>query len=244
MTKLPVFSTIISIIKNTFKEIYQSFSYSALVSMVYGTLSFPILLLTFATFSMIADGSKRDIAASELLSIFMWALLLGSIWNTLVVAPITTAFYSLYQVKKESYPGIKTFFSLLWKYYRPSLAVNGLFSLIFILLFMNVMIALLQRSTLMIIIGMISFYLLLFVCLMSFYYAPLIYLNNGVKKTIKKAFLLVLDNTGMTISLMLLLGILYGVTMILPVFWFVIYGAIVVYVTDQGFNAIYNRYDG
>ncbi len=244
MNKLPVFPTIGMIIKNVFKEIYQSFSYSALTSMVYGTVSFPILLIVFATFSMIADGSKKNINASEMFSIFIWALMLGAIWNTFVVAPITTAFYSLYQNKKESYPGFKTFFSMLWKYYRPSITINGLFSLAFILLFMNVMIALLQRSTLLIVTGMVSFYLLIFIGLMSFYFAPLIYLNNGIKKTIKKAFLLVLDNTGMTIVLMLILGILYGLTMIFPVFWFLIFGAILTYVTDLGFNKIYDRYDG
>lgn len=244
MTKLKVLPTIGMVIKNTFKEIYQSFSYSVLISIIYGTINIPILLLIVACFSMMAGGSGKSVTANESFSILIWTMILGFIWNTFVVAPVVTAFYSLYQVKKESYPGIKTFFSLFGKYYRPAIAVNGLFSLIFILLSMNVLIGLFGRSTLLFVTGMLSFYLQVFIGLMSFYFAPLIYLNNGIKKTIKKAFLLVLDNTLLTIALMIVLGVLFGVTILFPVFWFLCYGAILVYVTDLGFNAIYNRYDG
>lgn len=244
MIKLSVFPTIGKITKNTFKEIYQSFSYSALTSIVSATFYIPVLLIMFGTFSIITESAKKGITANELVSIFIWGLILSSIWNVLVAAPVTTAFYSFYQNKKESYPGFKTFFNLLWKHYRPTFIVNGLFSITFVMLFINVMLALVERSVLMTVIGIFSFYLLLFVSLMSFYFAPLIYLNNGIKKTIKKAFLLVMDNTGITIGLMLLLGILFILTLLLPVLWFLIYGAILVYVTDFGFNAIYERYDG
>ena len=243
MTKIKVFPTIGMVLKNTFKEIYQSFSYSVLTGIIYGTISIPTLLIIVASISMVASGSEKNITANELFSVFIWAMILGAIWNTFVVAPATTAFYSFYQVKKETYPGIKTFFSLFRKYYRPSIVVNGLFSLTFILLFTNVMIGIIERSTLLFVTGMLSFYLQVFISLMSFYFAPLIYLNNGIKKTIKKAFLLVLDNTLLTIVLMLVLGVLFGVTMLFPVFWFLIYGAILVYVTDLGFNAIYDRYE-
>jgi uncharacterized membrane protein YesL len=78
---------------------------------------------------------------------------------------------------------------------------------------------------------------------MSFYFAPLIYLNNGIKKTIKKAFLLVFDNTLLTIVLMMILGIFCGLLLIFLPVWFLFYGAILVYVTDLGFNAIYDRYE-
>ncbi len=244
MAKLKVFPTTGMVIKNTFKEIYQSFSYSVLMSIIYGTVSIPTLLIIVASFSITAGGWENSITANELFSVFTWTMVLGAIWNTFVVAPVTTAFYSLYQVKKESYPGFKTFFSLLGKYYRPSIVVNGLFSLSFILLFMNVMIGIIERSTLLFVTGMLSFYLQVFISLMSFYFAPLIYLNNSIKKTIKKAFLLVLDNTLLTIALMLVLGLLFGVTILFPVFWFLVYGAILVYVTDLGFNMIYGRYEG
>lgn len=110
--KLKVFPTIGMVIKNTFKEIYQSFSYSVLIGIIYGIISIPTLLIIVASISMAADGSQNSITANELFSIFVWAMILGAIWNTFVVAPFTTAFYSLYQVKKESYPGIKTFFNL------------------------------------------------------------------------------------------------------------------------------------
>lgn len=244
MRKLKVFPTVGMVIKNTFKEIYQSFSYSVVTSVVYGTLSIPIFLIFVGFFSIIANSSKdNSMGVNEMFTLIMLSTILYAIWNTFVVAPVTTAFYSIYQVKKEDYPGVKTFFSLFGKYYRPSIAVNGLFSLAFILLFFNVMIGLLERTTLLFISGMLSFYLQIFIGLMSFYFAPLIYLNNGVKKTFKKAFLLVLDNTGLTIALMLILGILYVATMLLPVFWFLIYGSILVYVTDLGFNAIYDRYE-
>ena len=244
MRKLKIFPTLGMVIKSTFKEVYQSFSYSVVTSVVYGTLSIPIFLVIVGFFSIISYSSKdNSMGINELFTLIMLAIILYAVWNTFVVAPVTTAFYSIYQVKKESYPGVKAFFSLLGKYYRPSIAVNGLFSLAFILLSMNVMIGLLERTTLLFISGMLSFYLMIFIGLMSFYFAPLIYLDNGIKKTIKKAFLLVLDNTGLTIALMLILSILYVITMLLPIFWFLIYGSVLVYVTDLGFNAIYDRYE-
>jgi uncharacterized membrane protein YesL len=107
---------------------------------------------------------------------------------------------------------------------------------------MNVLIALMERSLFFFIIGMFSFYLLIFLILMSFFFAPLIHLNNGIKKTIKKAFLLVMDNTLMTICLMLVLGVLFGISIVFPIVWVLVYAAISVYITDKGFYAIYDRY--
>lgn len=243
MTKLKVFPTIGMVIKNTFKEIYQSFSYSVLISLVFSILSIPILAIIYNAFQQIVNSSTTGITPNELFSILIITLIFIAIWNVLVMAPLITAFYSLHQVKKEDYPGFKTFFGLLWKYYLPSITVNGLFSLAFILLFMNVMIGLIERSNLLFLSGMLSFYLQLFISLMSFYFAPLIYLNNGIKKTLKKAFLLAMDNTLLTIALMMLLVIFCGLFFMIAPIWFLIYGGFLVYVTDFGFNAIYNRYE-
>ncbi len=244
MTKLSVFPTLGMVIKKSFIEMYQSFTFSSLISIILAICNLPIFMIIFATFSFIAENVPKNIPVSDQFSMLIWGLILCGIWNTIVVAPITTAFYCLYQNKKEGYPGFKTFFSILIKHYRASFTVYGLFSLAFILLFMNVIIALMERTIFFFIIGMFSFYLLIFLILMSFYFVPLIHLNNSIKKTIKKAFLLVMDNTGMTICLMLLLGVLFGLSIVLPILWFLAYGAILIYITDLGFNEIYNRYDG
>lgn len=242
-TKLPVFPTLGSVIKNAFKEAYQSLIYSAITSIVLAICNIPIFWIVFATFSFMAENVTKNVPVNELFSMLMWGLILCGVWYTIIVAPVTTALYSLYQTKKEDYPGVKTFFNTLLKHYRTSFTVNGLFSLAFILLFMNVMLALMERNLFLFIIGMFSFYLLIFLILMSFFLAPLIYLNNGIKKTIKKAFLLVMDNTLMTIFLILLLGVLFVLSLIIPILWVLVYGALLVYVTDLGFYAIYNRYD-
>jgi uncharacterized membrane protein YesL len=189
-----------------------------------------------------ANSAQNDIPPNELFQILILGLILCGIWNTVVVAPITTSLYCLYQTKKEGYPNFKTYISLLLKHYRTSFTVNGLYSLALILLIMNVLIALMERSLFFFIIGMFSFYLLIFLILMSFFFAPLIHLNNGIKKTIKKAFLLVMDNTLMTICLMLVLGVLFGISIVFPIVWVLVYAAISVYITDKGFYAIYDRY--
>lgn len=242
MQKLSVLPTLERVIKNGFKEVYHYFAYSALNSIVMAICNIPIFMIIFATFNFMAGNVPKNVAVSEMFSMLIWGLILCAIWNTIVAAPVTTAFYSLYQYKKEDYPGFKTFFGLLLKNYRAAFTVNGLFSLLFTLLFMNVIIALMERTLFFFIIGMFSFYLLIFIILMSFFFAPLIHLNNGIKKTIKKAFLLVMDNTGMTVCLVLLLGILFVLSIVVPVFWFVMFGAILVYITDLGFYAIYDRY--
>lgn len=241
--KLAVFPTLGNVIKNASKEIYQSFVYSALTSVISAICIGPIFMIVFATFNFMANSAKNNIPPAEVFQILVFGLILCGIWNTIVNAPVATGLYCLYQTKKEDYPSFKTLFNLISKHYRASFTVNGLFSLTFILLFMNMIIAMMERSLLLFFVGMVSFYLLIFLILMSFHFAPLIHLNNGIKKTIKKAFLLVMDNTLMTILLMLSLGVFFVISIVFPIIWLLAYGAISVYVTDLGFYAIYNRYD-
>lgn len=243
MEKLAMIPTLQRIVKNAFKEVYQHFIYSALTSTVLAICNIPIFMIIFATSNFMAGNVSNSVAVGEMFSMLIWGLILCAIWNTIVAAPVSTAMYSLYQNKKEAYPGFKTFFSLLFKHYRAAFTVNGLFSFFFALLVMNVVIAMMERTLLFFIIGMFSFYLLIFIILMSFFFAPLIHLNNGIKKTIKKAFLLVMDNTVMSVCLILLLGILFVLSIIIPVFWFIVFGAFLVYITDLGFYAIYDRYE-
>lgn len=241
--KLAIFPTLGSVIKNAFKEAYQSFIYSALTSVISAICNVPIFMIVFATFSFMANSAKNNIPPSEVFQILVFGLILCGIWNTIVKAPVITGLYCLYQTKKEDYPGFRTLINLIIKHYRASFTVNGLFSLTFILLFMNIIIAMMEQSLFLFLVGMVSFYLLIFLILMSFYFAPLIHLNNGIKKTIKKAFLLVMDNTLMTILLMLLLGVLFVISIVFPIIWLLAYGAVSVYVIDLGFYAIYNRYE-
>lgn len=241
--KLSVFPTLGNVIRNAFKEAYQSFIHSALTSVISAICYVPIFMIVFATFTFMANSTKNNIPPTEIFQILIFGLILCGIWNTIIIAPVTTGLYCLYQSKKEGYPSFKTFLNLILKHYRASFTVNGLFSLAFILLFMNIIIAMMERTLFLFFVGMVSLYLLIFLLLMSFFFAPLIHLNNGIKKTIKKAFLLVMDNTSMTILLMLLLGVFFVISIVFPIIWFLFYGAILVYVTDQGFNAIYNRYD-
>ncbi|NLW47951.1 MAG: hypothetical protein GXY86_11525 [Firmicutes bacterium] len=242
-TKLPIFPTLANSIKNAFKETYQSFAFSTVTSVISAICSSPIFLIVYATFIFIGNSTKNNIPPSELFQTLIMGLILCGVWNTIVVAPITTAFYCLYQTKKEGYPSFKIFINLLLKHYRASFTVNGLYSLALILLFINILIAMMERTMFFFIIGMFSFYLLIFLVLMSFFFAPLIHLNNSIKKTLKKAFLLVMDNTLMTVLLILFLGVFFVIAIALPIIWFIVFGAILVYVTDLGFYAIYNRYD-
>ncbi|NLY75269.1 MAG: hypothetical protein GX075_08175 [Firmicutes bacterium] len=243
MARLAVFPTVGMVVKKTFKEIYQSFSYSVLTSMIAAVAYLPILFVFFGMFVYISESADQSMTINHLIQILLQSLFLSAIWNTLAAAPITTTLYSLYQERKEGYPGFKTFFILLWKHYRASFVVNGLSSLVVILLVLNILIAIKGQLWIFFLSGMVSFYFLIFLVLMSFFFAPLIHLGNGIKKTFKKAFLLVIDNTGPTMALMLLLGVFFVLTLIFAPIWILTYGAILIYVTDLGFYAIYDRYD-
>ncbi len=117
------------------------------------------------------------------------------------------------------------------------------FSIAVALLLMNIWIMLGAKSILLLVAGVISVYVLFALWLMQFYIAPLIYLGNSFKKVMRKSFLLTMDNFALTFSFSLILGILFIVSVIIPILAILLYGGLLIFIMDQGFEVIYNKYD-
>jgi uncharacterized membrane protein YesL len=125
-------------------------------------------------------------------------------------------------------------------------AIYGVFSLACSLLALNIILAFNFQNFLFLASGIVSLYVLLFILMMSFYFNPLIYLDNPFKKVIHKAFLLVMDNFLISFGFVLVFGIMVLLCIKFLVLIFiltVIYGPLLTYFTDLTFEAVYGRYD-
>ncbi len=239
-TKLPIFPTIGKSFKESFMELYSSLGFTMLVSFIWFISYLPVLLLV-GTF-LLRKVQKLPEPA-EIMSLIIAFVVLFGFWNTLVGGPLFSAAYGLYQGRKEDYPSFKMFFRIFRENYRRSAAVWGTFSVGLGLLLLNMVIALLGKQLLLFIAGAVSLYVVFFILLMSFYFNPLINLGNSFKKVIRKSFLLVLDNFGLSIWFLLILGGLLVLSIYVPFLFVLIYGAMVIYFTDKGFFAVYDKYD-
>ncbi len=238
--KLPIFPTIGKNFKESFLELYSSLGFTLLVSLVWFVCYLPILFFVGA---LLLRKMPQPFQPGEIMFFVMLFLFLFFIWNSLLAGPVFGAAYGLYQERKEDYASFKMYFRIFKKYYRISVGIWGTFSLVFSILFLNIVIALMGRQTLVMVAGAISVYMMFFILLMSFYFNPLIQLGNSWKKVIRKSFLLVLDNFGLSIWFMLVLTALLVLSIYIPFIFVMFYGAMLIYFTDKGFGAVYNKYD-
>lgn len=237
MTKLTLFPTFGRTVKKSLVELYTSMGFSFLLSALWFIGFLPILLMLGL---LIAAGETQR----ELFSFLIIDLLGISFWNGLVSGPLTTALYGLYQVRKTDYPSIKAFWLVLKKVYWRSAGLHWVFSLAATVLIFNIIMALSSfKNYTLLIPGVLSVYILFLVALAFYYFHPLLYLGNSFKKVVKKSFLLVLDNMGLSLFFALFFGIIFLISAVLVFPLFVLYGALVVYITDNGFEAIYQKYD-
>jgi uncharacterized membrane protein YesL len=240
MTKLPFLPTLGRTLKNSLVGFYGSLGYAMLMSIIWFIPYLPVVLIILG---VVFIPATSKIPAGEIFTMRIWAFFLVAFWNSFVSGPINTALYSLFQERKTDYPSIGMFFRLFKKFYWASVRVTLVFSIAVALLFMNIWIMLGTRNILLMVAGVISVYVLFAIWLMQFYIAPLIYLGNSFKKVIRKSFLLTMDNFALTFSFSLILGILLIVSIILPIFAILLYGGFLIFVMDQGFEVIYNKYD-
>lgn len=240
--KLPIFPTIGKGLGESFVEMYKSMGFSAIIDLFWFIGYMPIFFVSLVSLQAIHQPPKPgDILQSAF-------LLLGffCIWHSLVAGPLFTAVYALYQERKVEYPNFKMFRQLFGKYYWRSVSIHGVFSLGVSLLLLNIILALYFTNFLFLAAGIVSFYVLLFIIMMSFYFNPLIHLDNPLKKVLRKSFLLVLDNLLISFGFILVFGIIVAVCIKFVVLLFllmIIYGPLLVYFTDRSFTAVYGRYD-
>jgi uncharacterized membrane protein YesL len=239
-TKLPIFPIIGKSFKESFVELYGSLGFTLLVSLIWFGCYLPILFIVGA---FLLRKMPKPPQPGEIMFLVMVFLFLFCIWNSFGAGPIFSATYGLYQERKEDYASVKMYFRILKKYYWLSAGVWGIFSLAFSMLFLNIIIALMGRQVVVLVAGAISVYMLFFILLMSFYFNPLIQLGNSWKKVIRKSFLLVLDNFGLSFWFILVLTVLLVLSIYIPFIFVMLYGAMLIYFSDKGFGAVYNKYD-
>jgi uncharacterized membrane protein YesL len=240
--KLSFFSTIGKNLGASFVEMYKSMGFSLIIDLFWFIGYTPIFMVALISLQAIHQPPQPgDILQSALLFLFFFC-----IWHSLVASPLVTAVYALYQERKVEYPGIKMFWELYRKFYWRSVKIYGLFSLGVSLLLLNAILALYFTNFLFLVAGIASFYILLFIIMMSFYFNPLIHLGNSFKKVLRKSFLLVLDNLLISLGFVLVFGIILILCVKFVLFMFlllIIYGPLLIYFTDRCFEAVYGRYD-
>lgn len=240
--KLPFFPTIARNLGQSVVEMYKSIGFTLLIDLLWFIGYVPVFFVAMVSAQAIPQPPQpEDFLLSLLVFLFFFC-----IWHTLVAGPLMTTVYTLYQERKLEYPSVKMFGQLYRRFYWRSVRINGVFSLAFSLCFLNVILALNFPNPLFLAAGIVSFYCLLFMLMMSFYFNPLIYLDNSFKKVIRKSFLLVIDNFWISFGFIAVFGVILGVCLSSTVLMFlitIIYGPLLIYFTDRVFEAVYGRYD-
>jgi uncharacterized membrane protein YesL len=242
LRKLPFFPTFGNTLKKTFLELYNSMGLSALISITWFLGFVPIIFMTYGLWGGLANLQIIKTYGDRLLYFFIGSLAMA-LWNGLLIGPFTTAWYGLYQARKTDYPSFKIFSQMFKKFYWRSAGIHLLFNVVIIILFLNITFAVRNFSLIFVISGILSAYILFLIAVASFYFNPLIYLDNTLKKVIKKSFLLTLDNIGLTIWFGIFLGLMLviSISFVFPLLF--IYGALLIYTIDNGFEVIYQKYD-
>jgi uncharacterized membrane protein YesL len=242
MKKLPLFPTLGSTLKKSFMELYSSMGLSILISFTWFLGYLPILFMIYVLWGAL-NTTHGLVTFNDRFMFYIIGSLGIAFWNGLLTGPLTTAWYGLYQLRKTDYPSFKSFLQIFKRIYWRSASIHWTFSFVIIILLLNATIAVRNSNLLLIISGILSVYVLFLVILTSFYFHPLIHLDNTFKKVIKKSFLLVLDNIGLSIWFSAFLGLMFmiGIGLVFPLL--LIYGALVIYVIDKGFELIYQKYD-
>jgi uncharacterized membrane protein YesL len=242
MKKLLFFSTFGKTLKKSLQELYNSMGFSILISFMWFLGYLPILFVIYSFWGVV-NTAHSTLVGSQQWFFGILSLLVISFWNGLVTGPLTTVFYGLYQIRKVDYPSFKLFLQIVKKVYWRSAGIHWVFSLVVTVLVLNVIVAIKNSNLFIMIPGVLSAYVLFLVLLTSFYFHPLIHLDNSFKKVVKKSFLLVVDNIGLSIWLNVFLGLMLFLSIGLVFPLLLIYGALVIYVVDNGFEPIYQKYE-
>jgi len=238
--KLPIFSTIGKNLGQSFTEMYKSMGFSLMIDVFWFIGYVPVFIVALVSLKAI-QHPPLDILQSTFLFLIFFC-----IWHSLVASPLVMAVYALYQERKVDYPSVQMFGRLFRKYYWRTVSIYGVFSLAISILFTNIILGLYFSNFLFLAAGIVSLYVLLYIATMSFYFNPLIYLDNPFKKVLRKSFLLVVDNLIISLGFIMVFAIILVVCIKIVILMFllmVIYGPLLIYFTDKSFEAVYGRYD-
>jgi len=235
-TKPPVFQTIGKSLIESAVELYRSLGFSMIIDLIWFVAYMPLIIVVNICLPQIHQTGDVISIATLLLGFFC-------IWNSLVSGPFVTTIFAFYQERKVDYPNFKGLVKLFKKFYVRSVNISGIFSIGISLLAMNIIMAIITKQILFLIAGIISLYILLFIMMMSFYFNPLIQLDNSFKKVLRKSFLLVSDNLGISFCIIIILGMILALCIQFSFLFILVYGPIFIYFSDRGFEAVYNQYE-
>ena len=240
---LPLIKAYGTVLKLTVTELYQSMGYIFLVSLIWFIATLPMTSFIAAICVFIAENIFKPDGAKAILPLFNTTMLIIAGWNTLVAGPVTVALYGMHQVRKENYLEKKTFFEQFKKSYWSSFKVFGAFSFGIVLLIINFIITLIETSFFMKVIGLVTFYIIALLFLMSFYLIPLIYYKHKFADVFRKAFLVMMDNFGLTLVVNLTMALIYVLSAPSVILMIFLYGAFYIWMTDNTFELISERYE-
>ena len=226
------------VLKQSVIDIYNHLGYSLLVSVLWFLVSIPI---TFIFFDMLMVSLEQQDNPITLLFLF---LLFGVPYSALILGPVQTALFHQMNQVVDNDAEFKGFWTGLRKHYWLSARVYGLYGGMLIFCLVDLLICLLALDHFALkILGIFLFYLFCFLLLTTLYLPGFIVLQeNTMKKVIKKAAILTLDNVLITIGvfvLFVLVGI--GFLLITPLMIF-IYGSFVQVVMIHLFRGLLDKY--
>jgi hypothetical protein len=226
------------LVKRSVIDIYNHLGYSLLVSFLWFLVFIPVGVIAFNI--LITSLEQQD----HPLFLLFFFLLFGVPYCAFILGPAQTAlFYQMNQVIDND-AEFKGFWIGLRKHYWLSARVYGLYGGMLIFCLIDLLICLLAVDHFVLkIFGIFLFYLFCFLLLSALYLPGFIVCqDNTLKKVLKKAALLTLDNVLISIGvflIFLLVGV--GFTLITPLLIF-FYGSIVQVVMIHLFRVLMDKY--
>lgn len=241
--KLPVLATAGTVLKDVFKELYQSMGYSMVLSIIWSVAAMPPIILFFSNLALFVRTFSEPETFKGMATLFIFSLVLISVWNGLVTGPVTSALFGMNQERKTDYIGVKTFIRYFKELYGVSCRVHLLFSLGLTVMMVNFFIAMAEPGLLFRVAGLFSLYVVFFLGLMALYFQPLIYYKHKLTNVFRKAFLLLMDNFGLSLLLGLIMGLMWMVSVPTVIILLLVFGGFYIYLADQSFEIISEKYE-
>lgn len=224
-------------LKHAAKDAYNSLGYLFIISIAWFASFFFPFVTFFILFTQVFSGTQKEFFMAGLM--FLVAIL---IFVPLLVGPVTSSLFTVNNMRKELYVGMRDFRKALKTYYWNSVRVYGIASLIGVCAICNFVISLNYNDILMKLIGLFSIYILLVLVLMSFYFPALICYKHKTKEVFRKSFALLLDNFGVTLMQFILLAAFFflGTVPIIPIV--LVFGGFYVMLLNSMFDLVYSKY--
>ncbi|HOL10872.1 MAG TPA: hypothetical protein PLZ08_08565 [Bacillota bacterium] len=237
---LPVLPTFWDTFKQSFLQVYERLGFSVVISLIWFFAH--LLVFLFIPTSLIQLLIPMVKPGAQVANNILASMVLYSVWNGLVTAPLTTALYGIVHESDETALEIKDYFRIVRQHYWSSVKVGLVFGLIVTLLFLNIVNSVIGNNLLLTILGNVSFFILFFLLLMQFYFAPLIYYKNNLISIAKKSFYLAGDNFGFTFVSLVMLFVLMALSFgaLLPLVF--AFGAFITFYINIAYEAIYKKY--